>query len=493
MIRFSNPTFISSSLLPLSKNTRFGDVHSAARRGCGPRMWTSVWEAPVATAKHAPRFVDATRHVVVVASSSSRKNRGRTDGRRQAIPQRWGRSREATPGRASGMVNAFHRDSVPDGTHSETSSSSKLDNAERALYAAQVLSERLAIEAGDLQNDDDDDYDGDTAEKSADKLEVHESADDRPAVSFHAHTTDTHFSKHGTTSTSSTTLTPHRKRKRERVRERVRDFLRRARGLRAPRFPDEALLLQTKTLDRSGELKKAQWKNKGKSLLHLLQSRKVATGGLRGKRAADTSSASTAASTSKRADASNKTKQKKRTKLDPYDSLRGAFSKEKLRAFFKRRPGQVARRLATVMRVGVTLLRLWRSEENIPNLQDRTRGVALRDALSNLGPVFVKIGQTLSQRSDLIGDEAADALKLLQNANKPFPDEIAWATIAEDLGFDGPLAPGHVSTQFCADPTTKPLFQFMTDTPIAAASLGQVRPWSFPKSDTPPVLPLTRL
>jgi hypothetical protein len=98
---------------------------------------------------------------------------------------------------------------------------------------------------------------------------------------------------------------------------------------------------------------------------------------------------------------------------DAYDALRGEFDKAKLRAFFKSRPGQIAARLAVVLRVGTRLVRLWRREEKLPAIE-RTRSAQLRDALSGLGPVFVKIGQTLSQRPDLIGDEAADALKALQ-------------------------------------------------------------------------------
>jgi predicted unusual protein kinase regulating ubiquinone biosynthesis (AarF/ABC1/UbiB family) len=42
-----------------------------------------------------------------------------------------------------------------------------------------------------------------------------------------------------------------------------------------------------------------------------------------------------------------------------------------------------------------------------------------------LGPVFVKCGQTMSQRRDIIGEEAALALKGLQQNNVPFPDEEA--------------------------------------------------------------------
>ena len=172
----------------------------------------------------------------------------------------------------------------------------------------------------------------------------------------------------------------------------------------------------------------------------------------------------------------NKKRKKKAQTKEPdaaFEVLRGRFDKEKLRAFFKSRPGQIATRLAAVLRVGLRVFRLWRKEERLP-AEQRTRGDVLRAALSGLGPVFVKIGQTLSQRADLIGDEAADALKALQQNNEAFEDAIAYRVVGEDLNFLGPLAPGHASEALCADPMLKPLFKAFSDGPIAAASLGQV-------------------
>jgi ubiquinone biosynthesis protein len=42
--------------------------------------------------------------------------------------------------------------------------------------------------------------------------------------------------------------------------------------------------------------------------------------------------------------------------------------------------------------------------------------------VSKLGVVFVKVAQTLATREDLVGAEAAAALSVLQDANKPFDD-----------------------------------------------------------------------
>ena len=121
-------------------------------------------------------------------------------------------------------------------------------------------------------------------------------------------------------------------------------------------------------------------------------------------------------------------RRRKRRRRDPYDSLRGDFDKPKLLRFFRRRPLQVAGRLATVIRVGRRLIKSWKKQDGL-DPAERTRGAELREAMTRLGPVFVKIGQTLSQRPDLIGEEAADALKLLQQSNEPFPSSIRAATM----------------------------------------------------------------
>ncbi|CAE7229894.1 unnamed protein product [Symbiodinium sp. CCMP2592] len=115
---------------------------------------------------------------------------------------------------------------------------------------------------------------------------------------------------------------------------------------------------------------------------------------------------------------------------------------------------------------------LWHSEESLP-AGERTRGAVLRAALSKLGPIFVKIGQTLSERPDLIGDEACEELKLLQQENEPFSTDMAFAMILEDLGHKGPLSPGGYTSKD-GDPTAAPLLAEISPEPVAAASLGQV-------------------
>ncbi|WP_442593779.1 ubiquinone biosynthesis regulatory protein kinase UbiB [Parapusillimonas sp. JC17] len=85
------------------------------------------------------------------------------------------------------------------------------------------------------------------------------------------------------------------------------------------------------------------------------------------------------------------------------------------------------------------------------------RGVRLRLALESLGPIFVKFGQVLSTRRDLIPLDVAIELALLQDRVPPFPSDQAAASIEAALG---------------ASPHT--LFKHFEVDPVASASIAQV-------------------
>merc|ERR1719201_2180350 len=101
------------------------------------------------------------------------------------------------------------------------------------------------------------------------------------------------------------------------------------------------------------------------------------------------------------------------------------------------------------------------------------RGATLRSELSALGPVAVKVGQTLSQRPDILPEDVCEALKGLQTSNEPFPNEEAFRVIAEDFNATGPIAPG-LPLLDGYDPDGPFLFKSLTKDCIASASLGQV-------------------
>ena len=87
----------------------------------------------------------------------------------------------------------------------------------------------------------------------------------------------------------------------------------------------------------------------------------------------------------------------------------------------------------------------------------RSDAARLREALEELGPAFVKFGQTLSMRSDVFSDELVAELAKLQDAATTFPAATARRIIEEETG--KPLAE---------------LYASFDDLPMAAASMAQV-------------------
>ena len=92
-----------------------------------------------------------------------------------------------------------------------------------------------------------------------------------------------------------------------------------------------------------------------------------------------------------------------------------------------------------------------------------TRGERLRRALEDLGPIFVKFGQVVSTRRDLLPPDIADELAKLQDRVPPFSGEAAKARIERSLG----------------QPVTA-LFRDFDVNPLAAASIAQVHAATLP-------------
>lgn len=84
-------------------------------------------------------------------------------------------------------------------------------------------------------------------------------------------------------------------------------------------------------------------------------------------------------------------------------------------------------------------------------------GQRLARALQEAGPSFIKLGQALSTRSDLLGEEIAGDLSDLQDRLPPFPGAVARETIAAEL--EAPV---------------EKLFAYFDDDAVAAASIAQV-------------------
>ena len=88
---------------------------------------------------------------------------------------------------------------------------------------------------------------------------------------------------------------------------------------------------------------------------------------------------------------------------------------------------------------------------------DAPRGQRLREALEQLGPIFVKFGQMLSTRRDLLPPDIAEQLALLQDRVPPFDPAVAIATI--ERSFHRPV---------------DEVFLSFDRTPVASASIAQV-------------------
>ena len=85
------------------------------------------------------------------------------------------------------------------------------------------------------------------------------------------------------------------------------------------------------------------------------------------------------------------------------------------------------------------------------------RGERLRQSFESLGPIFVKFGQLLSTRRDLLPEDIADALAKLQDRVAPFDSALAMAEIERGLG-----------------QSIEDVYQSFDQTPIASASISQV-------------------
>ncbi|GIL84429.1 hypothetical protein Vretimale_15898 [Volvox reticuliferus] len=92
-----------------------------------------------------------------------------------------------------------------------------------------------------------------------------------------------------------------------------------------------------------------------------------------------------------------------------------------------------------------------------PAAQEAAAAESLKDVLVRLGPAFVKIGQALSSRPDVLPPSYIAALEALQDRIPPFPDSAAMAVLESELG--GPPSA---------------IFSSLSASPVAAASLGQV-------------------
>lgn len=117
-----------------------------------------------------------------------------------------------------------------------------------------------------------------------------------------------------------------------------------------------------------------------------------------------------------------------------------------------RRQARIAVPLAAFVSKVILDLQLGREAERRP-----ARAKEFLDIIASLGPAFIKAGQALSSRPDLLPAEYLLELQKLQDRLPPFPNEVAFALIEAELG--RPLTEVYASVE---------------PVPVAAASIGQV-------------------
>jgi predicted unusual protein kinase regulating ubiquinone biosynthesis (AarF/ABC1/UbiB family) len=127
--------------------------------------------------------------------------------------------------------------------------------------------------------------------------------------------------------------------------------------------------------------------------------------------------------------------------------------------YYRYRPWQLAWRTLTIIWLfGWFILGLkWDEWTGKAEEQKGQRASQLRIILTRLGPTFIKVGQALSTRPDLIRKDFLEELTLLQDQLPPFSTPLAFQIIESELGR-----------------SPQEIFEDISPAPVAAASLGQV-------------------
>ncbi len=145
------------------------------------------------------------------------------------------------------------------------------------------------------------------------------------------------------------------------------------------------------------------------------------------------------------------------SQLEPSHSLR--YDAEEIASHYRFRPWQVIwRAIAVIWLFGNFVLRLYLDKlTNRETINRAKRACELRKIITTLGPTYIKVGQALSTRPDLIRKDFLDELTKLQDQLPPFDNRIAFRIIESGLGR-----------------SITEIYREFSPNPVAAASLGQV-------------------
>lgn len=135
------------------------------------------------------------------------------------------------------------------------------------------------------------------------------------------------------------------------------------------------------------------------------------------------------------------------------------YDAQEIASYYRFRPWQVIwRAIAVTWLFGRFLWHLYIDKlTNREQVNQPRRARELRQVITTLGPTYIKVGQALSTRPDLIRKDFLDELTKLQDQLPPFPNYIAHNIIESNLG--SPISE---------------IYREISEHPVAAASLGQV-------------------
>ena len=144
---------------------------------------------------------------------------------------------------------------------------------------------------------------------------------------------------------------------------------------------------------------------------------------------------------------------------DQITQINQRYNPEAVAKIYRYRPWVVFGRAFTIIWsfAGFILSLKWDEWQHQTEQNKLKRATQLRQLLTRLGPTFIKVGQALSTRPDLIRKDYLDELVKLQDQLPPFDSAIAFQIIEAELG--RPVAD---------------IFSQISPEPVAAASLGQV-------------------
>lgn len=148
--------------------------------------------------------------------------------------------------------------------------------------------------------------------------------------------------------------------------------------------------------------------------------------------------------------------------VDPKSGLPYEYDPVALKIFFAKRPFIILTRILQLASVGgglvfkLALDKLLERMKDNPELEIK-RVEELRDTITSLGPFYIKIGQALSVRPDVLSPRSMVELQKLCDKVPSYSSVLAFSIIEKELG-----------------KSATELFSEITPEPVAAASLGQV-------------------